>query len=221
MSSTTTAATTSTATAATTGSSTSSPPAAAKRDGAAAKLKAAELAMPAAQYPPMEHVRVEMRGGEPARVALVTLDRPRALNALNGRLVGELYGLLRLLDADPRVHAIVLTGSARAFAAGADIKEMAGMSVAGMWDPSHSVARLAEMTLGITKPIVAAVNGVALGGGCELALMCDIIVAGAGARFGQPEVRIGTVPGAGGTQRLVAAVGKSRAMEMVLTGAHI
>ena len=137
------------------------------------------------------------------------------------QLIRELVTLLNLLDADPRVRVIVLTGSDKAFAAGADIREMATRTVAEMAKKDNSIADLGSVTRGIRKPIVAAVNGFALGGGCELAMSCDIIVAGSNARFGQPEVKIGTIPGAGGTQRLTRAVGKSKAMEMVLTGAPI
>jgi enoyl-CoA hydratase len=153
-------------------------------------------------------------------VALVTLDRPEALNALSFGLLAELVAALEALDADADVRAIVLTGAGeRAFAAGADIKEMADAtpeSLAvrggfGHWDELRS----------IRKPIVAAVRGFALGGGCELAMACDLIVAGDDAQFGQPEIRIGVMPGAGGTQRLTRAIGKARAMELILTGRSI
>jgi enoyl-CoA hydratase len=144
------------------------------------------------------------------------LHRPEALNALNAELIGELDQALAQFDADADVGCIVLTGSPKAFAAGADIKEMRDKSFAdaflgdflGRWD---AVARM-------RKPIIAAVNGFALGGGCELAMMCDFIIAGDTARFGQPEIKLGVIPGAGGTQRLTRAVGKAKAMELVLTG---
>ncbi len=153
------------------------------------------------------------------RVALIQLNRPKELNALNLQLMQEVAAALRELDQDPEVRAIVLAGSERAFAAGADIKQMAGRTAIDMllidqftiWD---SIRRT-------TKPLIAAVSGFALGGGCELAMTCDMIVASETAQFGQPEIRIGTMPGAGGTQRLTRAIGKARAMEMVLTGQSI
>lgn len=155
-----------------------------------------------------------------ASVALVTLDRPDALNALSFDLLDELAMALEALDADPSCRAIVITGSGdRAFAAGADIRELAPQSSAsletgrrfGAWD------RLAAIGL----PLIAAVRGFALGGGCELAMTCDMIVAAEDATFGQPEIRLGVMPGAGGTQRLTRAIGKARAMELVLTGRAI
>jgi len=150
------------------------------------------------------------------RVGLVRLNRPEALNALNARLIAELEEALSAFEADEAIGCVVLTGSAKAFAAGADIKEMREKSFAeayledfiGRWD---SVARA-------RKPIVAAVSGFALGGGCELAMMCDFILAAATAQFGQPEIKLGVIPGAGGTQRLTRAVGKAKAMELCLTG---
>jgi enoyl-CoA hydratase len=153
------------------------------------------------------------------RTALVRLNRPQQLNALNGALMDALCEALEELDRDEAVRAIVVTGSERAFAAGADIGEMAGASPIdmlvtnriGQWDRIRR----------ITKPVLAAVNGWALGGGCELAMTLDLIVAGEGARFGQPEINIGVIPGAGGTQRLTRAIGKSKAMRMVLTGEPI
>jgi enoyl-CoA hydratase len=153
------------------------------------------------------------------RTALVRLNRPKQLNALNGAVMDALCEALEELDRDDGVRAIVVTGNERAFAAGADIGEMAGATPIemlltnriGQWDRIRK----------ITKPIIAAVNGWALGGGCELAMTLDIIVAGEGARFGQPEINIGVIPGAGGTQRLTRAIGKSRASEMILTGEPI
>ena len=150
------------------------------------------------------------------RTALVRLNRPQQLNALNGQVMDALCEALEELDSDDEVRAIVVTGNERAFAAGADIGEMADATPVemlranriGQWD---RVRR-------ISKPVIAAVNGWALGGGCELAMTLDLIVAGEGARFGQPEINIGVIPGAGGTQRLTRAIGKGRAMAMILTG---
>lgn len=150
------------------------------------------------------------------RTALVRLNRPKQLNALNGPFMDKLCSVLESLDRDDEVRAIVVTGNERAFAAGADIGEMATASPVdmlrgnriGQWDRIRR----------ISKPVIAAVNGWCLGGGCELAMTLDLILAGEGAKFGQPEINIGVIPGAGGTQRLTRAIGKSRAMEMVLTG---
>lgn len=149
-------------------------------------------------------------------IALIELNRPKELNALNLQLMGELRDTLKALDQDPEVRVIILTGNARAFAAGADIKEMSNRTAVDMlnidqfstWDQIKKTK----------KPIIAAVSGFALGGGCELAMTCDMIVASETAQFGQPEIKIGTMPGAGGTQRLTRSVGKQWAMEMVLTG---
>jgi enoyl-CoA hydratase len=148
--------------------------------------------------------------------ALVRLNRPRQLNALNGPTMDLLCAELEALDADEEIHAIVVTGSERAFAAGADIGEMATASPIDLLR-SNRIAQW-DRVRRITKPVIAAVNGWCLGGGCELAMTLDLIIAGEGARFGQPEITIGVIPGAGGTQRLTRAIGKSRAMEMVLTG---
>ena len=152
-------------------------------------------------------------------VALVTLDRPEALNALSFDLVDALAAELESLDADPAARAVVITGSARAFAAGADIRELANQTSATLRDGGRFGAwdRLAAVGL----PLIAAVRGVALGGGCELAMACDMIVAAEDATFGQPEIRLGVMPGAGGTQRLTRAIGKARAMELILTGRSI
>lgn len=152
-------------------------------------------------------------------VALIRLNRPKELNALNLKTMGEIRDTLKELDNDDSVRAIVITGNERAFAAGADIKEMAGRTSIDMlkidqfstWDQIKKTK----------KPIIAAVSGFALGGGCELVMTCDMIVASETAQFGQPEIKIGVMPGAGGTQRLTRAVGKARAMEMVLTGNFI
>lgn len=150
-------------------------------------------------------------------VTLIRLNRPEALNALNAMLLGELAAALEAAGADPAVGCIVITGSARAFAAGADIKEMSGQSYAQMFkaDFFTAGARAVEQC---RKPIIAAVAGYALGGGCELAMMCDFILAADTAKFGQPEINLGVAPGIGGTQRLTRQVGKSKAMEMILTG---
>lgn len=150
------------------------------------------------------------------RVALVTLNRPQALNALNSQLVGELNQVLDRLEADPQIGCIVLTGSAKAFAAGADIKELAEMTYPQIYLDDHFAA--ADRIASRRKPIIAAVAGYALGGGCELALMCDFIYAADNARFGLPELSLGVLPGIGGTQRLTRAMGKAKAMEMCLTG---
>jgi len=149
-------------------------------------------------------------------VALVTLNRPKALNALNSALFAELNEALRLIDADREIGAIVITGSERAFAAGADIKEMKDKTFTEVYTEQF-LASWQDIT-SIRKPIIAAVSGYALGGGCELALMADILLAAPNAQFGQPEVNIGTITGGGGSQRLARAIGKSRAMELVLTG---
>ncbi|HEX2802092.1 MAG TPA: enoyl-CoA hydratase-related protein [Phenylobacterium sp.] len=149
-------------------------------------------------------------------VTLIRLNRPQALNALNGQLLAELCAALDLAEADEGVGCVVLTGSDRAFAAGADIKEMSDKSYAQMFAADHfgPAARRIE---GFRKPIVGAVAGYALGGGCELAMLCDFIIAADTAKFGQPEINLGVTPGIGGTQRLPRAVGKAKAMDMVLT----
>ena len=159
-----------------------------------------------------EMIVVETHGA----VGLIRLNRPKALNALCDQLMQELGTQLRAFDADPAIGAIVLTGSERAFAAGADIKEMRDRTYPDVYLNDFIGARW-ETVLEIKKPVVAAVAGFALGGGCELAMMCDIILAADTAKFGQPEINLGVIPGAGGTQRLTRAVGKSKAMEMVLT----
>ena len=149
-------------------------------------------------------------------VAIITLNRPKQLNALNGQLVDELRRALAGLDADPAIAAVVLTGSEKAFAAGADVKEMADLDFAEAYRTDFIGAW--QQIAAHRKPVIAAVAGYALGGGCELAMMCDIIIAAENAKFGQPEINLGTIPGAGGTQRLVRAIGKAKAMEMVLSG---
>ncbi len=155
-------------------------------------------------------IQTETKG----RVGLITLHRPEALNALNAELLSELNQALQAFDADRNIGAIVLTGSERAFAAGADIKQMAEASEADMRADGFIPSFHGHLT--IQKPIIAAVNGFALGGGFELAMSCDMIVAGEKAKFGQPEITIGVIPGMGGTQRLTRAVGKALAMEMIL-----
>jgi enoyl-CoA hydratase len=162
---------------------------------------------------PFENILVDRRSNG---VALVTLNRPKQLNALCDALMSELNQVLGEFDGDDSVRAVVLTGSDKAFAAGADIKEMATREFAEV-QRTNMLSTWQNVKL-MRKPLIAAVNGFALGGGCELAMMCDIILAGDKAQFGQPEVLIGTVPGAGGSQRLTRAVGKSKAMEWVLTG---
>mmetsp|Transcript_29378 Transcript_29378/g.33955 ORF Transcript_29378/g.33955 Transcript_29378/m.33955 type:complete len:286 (-) Transcript_29378:154-1011(-) len=159
-----------------------------------------------------ENVKHEKKGN----VALVRIARANALNPLNSVVCKELVTCLELYDADPEIGAIVLTGSDKAFAAGADIMEMKDKK----YPETYATSMLSgwDKIMSIKKPIIGAVNGYALGGGCELAMLCDIIFAGTKAKFGQPEVAIGTIPGMGGTQRLIRAVGKSKAMELILTG---
>jgi enoyl-CoA hydratase len=150
-------------------------------------------------------------------VGIITLNRPKQLNALNDQLMDELGAALRAFDADDAIGCIILTGNEKAFAAGADIAAMAKYSFADVYGREY-ITRNWEALRQVRKPVIAAVAGFALGGGCEVAMMCDIIIAADNARFGQSEIKIGVVPGAGGTQRLPRAVGKSLAMELVLTG---
>lgn len=159
-----------------------------------------------------ETILVETRG----RVGWITLNRPEALNALNSQVMHDIVAAASVFDADPRIGAIVVTGSERAFAAGADIKEMESKTGLDMVMDDHfgGWARFAS----VRTPVIAAVSGYALGGGCELAMMCDIIFAADSAKFGQPEINLGVIPGMGGTQRLVRAVGYYKAAELVLTG---
>ncbi|MCA8290405.1 enoyl-CoA hydratase [Burkholderia vietnamiensis] len=159
-----------------------------------------------------ENILVETRG----RVGLITLNRPKALNALNDALMDELGAALKAFDADDEIGAIVVTGSGKAFAAGADIGMMATYSYMDVYRGDY-ITRNWETVREIRKPIIAAVAGFALGGGCELAMMCDIIFAADTAKFGQPEIKLGVMPGAGGTQRLPRAVSKAKAMDMCLT----
>lgn len=149
-------------------------------------------------------------------VGKIQINRPEVLNALNIELMGELLTALRDLDKDPGVGCIVITGNEKAFAAGADIKEMASASSIEMYIRDQFATW--DNIRKIKKPIIAAVSGFALGGGCELSMTCDMIVAAEGAKFGQPEIKLGVIPGAGGTQRLTRAIGKAKAMEMILTG---
>lgn len=162
---------------------------------------------------PYEMILTETQG----KVGLIRLNRPQALNALCDQLMRELGQALRDYDADPAIAAIVITGSERAFAAGADIKEMKDRTFPAVYLRDF-IGENWETVLEIRKPVIAAVAGFALGGGCELAMMCDLIIAADTAKFGQPEINLGIIPGAGGTQRLTRAIGKSKAMEMILTG---
>jgi enoyl-CoA hydratase len=176
--------------------------------------------------PPADHETVHVSlpapsaGGPVDGVALVVIDRPKVLNALDFALIEALTDVLEGLDADPACRSIVITGAGdRAFAAGADIGELAAQTPTTLTvdDHFHRWERIKR----IRKPIIAAVRGFALGGGCELAMVCDMIVAGEDAQFGQPEIKLGVMPGAGGTQRLTRAIGKAKAMEMVLTGRNM
>jgi len=176
------------------------------------------LLRPMSSLPKLEFVKIEKVGTD-GRVGLLTLNRPKALNALSTPLMNDLLAAIQHFESDKTVGAMVLTGSEKAFAAGADIKEMLNRTFAENYQENFlnfwgDVAKT-------RKPIIAAVNGYALGGGCELAMMCDIIYAGETAKFGQPEITIGTIPGAGGTQRLTRLVGKSLSMQMNLTGVPI
>ena len=159
-----------------------------------------------------ETIIVERRG----RVGIVRLNRPQALNALNVQLMGELLGAVEAFDADAGVGCILITGSDKAFAAGADIKEMADKTYIDIFRADYTADY--ERLTRVRKPVIAAVASFALGGGCELAMMCDFIIAADTAKFGQPEIKLGIIPGIGGTQRLTRAVGKPKAMDLILTG---
>ena len=161
-----------------------------------------------------ENIEVRVEGG---KVGIVTLNRPKALNALNGPLMDELGTALKAFDADQAIGCIIVTGSEKAFAAGADISAMAKHNFNDVYKGDF-ITRNWETIRSIRKPVIAAVSGFALGGGCELAMMCDFIIAAENAKFGQPEIKLGIIPGAGGTQRLPRAIGKSKAMDLVLTG---
>lgn len=153
------------------------------------------------------------------RVATITLNRPKALNALNSQVMAEVTTAAAELDADPGVGAIIITGSEKAFAAGADIKEMASLSFADVYSSDFFAG---WGTFAATRtPTIAAVAGYALGGGCELAMMCDILIAADSAKFGQPEIKLGVLPGMGGSQRLTRAIGKAKAMDLILTGRNM
>jgi enoyl-CoA hydratase len=166
--------------------------------------------MTSGEFMPYEMILTETRG----RVGLVTLNRPQVMNALNNQLMRELMDALETFDKNDVIGAMVITGNEKAFAAGADIKEMADKTIQQMMDSDH-IAVFGRIRT-IQKPVIAAVSGWALGGGCEVALSCDMIVASESAKFGQPEINIGVIPGAGGTQRLTRVVGKAIAMEMIL-----
>ncbi len=163
------------------------------------------------------NILTERRGEGPRQIGVITLNRPKQLNALNDQLMDELGAALLAFDADDSVGCIVITGSERAYAAGADIDAMSGWSYMDVYNANY-IGRNWEQIRSVRKPVVAAVAGFALGGGCELAMMCDIVIAADSAKFGQPEIKLGIIPGAGGTQRLPRAVGKAKAMDLVLTG---
>lgn len=154
---------------------------------------------------------------EAEKVGIITLNRPKQLNALNDQVMDEVGAALRAFDADEAIGSVIITGNEKAFAAGADIGAMAQLSFSEAFR-SDFITRNWEVIRTIRKPIIAAVSGFALGGGCELAMMCDFIIAADNAKFGQPEIKLGIIPGAGGTQRLPRAIGKAKAMDMVLTG---
>ncbi|MBU6501286.1 MAG: enoyl-CoA hydratase [Burkholderiales bacterium] len=160
-----------------------------------------------------EMITVRTEGG---KVGVVTLNRPKQLNALNNQLMDELGQALKGFDADAAIGCMIITGSEKAFAAGADIGAMATYGFADVYKGDY-ITRNWEAIRSVRKPVIAAVSGFALGGGCELAMMCDFIIAADNARFGQPEIKLGIIPGAGGTQRLPRAVGKAKAMDMALT----
>ncbi len=164
----------------------------------------------------MAYETIEVRT-EGEKVGIITLNRPKQLNALNDQLMNELGEALKAFDADEKIGCMIVTGSEKAFAAGADIGAMAKYSFADAYKGDY-ITRNWEAIRSIRKPVIAAVSGFALGGGCELAMMCDFIIAADNAKFGQPEIKLGVIPGAGGTQRLPRAVGKSKAMDMALTG---
>jgi len=164
-----------------------------------------------------ETIITSTHGPDNRKVGIVTLNRPKQLNALNDQLMDEMASALQAFDADDSIGCMILTGSEKAFAAGADIGAMASYGFADAYGKDF-ITRNWEQIRGIRKPVIAAVSGFALGGGCELAMMCDFIIAADNAKFGQPEIKLGIIPGAGGTQRLPRAVGKAKAMDLALTG---
>ena len=164
-----------------------------------------------------ETIITSTEGPDTRRVGIVTLNRPKQLNALNDQLMDELASALKAFETDDSIGCIIITGSEKAFAAGADISAMATLTFADAYGKDF-ITRNWEQIRQIRKPVIAAVSGFALGGGCELAMMCDFIIAADNAKFGQPEIKLGIIPGAGGTQRLPRAVGKAKAMDMALTG---
>jgi len=165
-------------------------------------------------------IKTEIKTERHGRVALITLNRPKVLNALNNDIITELAAALQAFDADDNIGAIVLTGSAKAFAAGADIAAMKDWGYADVYKQDY-LGHDWEALRRVRKPLIAAVAGYALGGGCELAMLCDFIIAADSATFGQPEIKLGIIPGFGGTQRLTRAIGKAKAMDMILTGRMI
>lgn len=164
-----------------------------------------------------ECILTDVRGDGPLKTGVITLNRPKQMNALNDQLMDELGEALLAFDLDATIGSIIVTGSEKAFAAGADISAMADYDHMEAFHRQH-ISRNWETMRQVRKPVIAAVAGFALGGGCEVAMMCDVVLAADNARFGQPEIKIGIVPGAGGTQRLPRAIGKSKAMELLLTG---
>ena len=167
----------------------------------------------------MAYETIEVRI-EADKVGIITLNRPKQLNALNDQLMNELGAALKAFDADEKIGCMIVTGSEKAFVAGADIGAMAKYSFADTYKGDY-ITRNWEAIRSIRKPVIAAVSGFALGGGCELAMMCDLIIAGDNAKFGQPEINLGVLPGMGGSQRLTRAVGKAKAMDLILTGRFI
>jgi len=167
-----------------------------------------------------ETIVISTQGPDTRKVGVITLNRPKQLNALNDQLMDELGAALKGFDADDSVGCIILTGSEKAFAAGADIGVMANYGFAEVYNNDY-ITRNWEQIRSIRKPVIAAVSGFALGGGCELAMMCDFIIAADNAKFGQPEIKLGVIPGAGGTQRLPRLVGRGRALHLILSGGMI
>jgi enoyl-CoA hydratase len=166
---------------------------------------------------PYECILTEIHGDGPLKAGVIRLNRPKQMNALNDQLMDELGAALLAFDADDGIGCVVLTGNEKAFAAGADIAAMAKLTSMDAYKGEY-ISRNWETMRKVRKPVIAAVAGFALGGGCEVAMMCDIVIAAESAKFGQPEIKLGIIPGAGGTQRLPRAIGKAKAMDMVLTG---